>query len=357
MNLDAPRKIVHLDMDCFYAAVEMRDDPALRGIPLAVAWDGPRGVVLTANYEARAYGVRSALSTRSALRLCPALRLVPPRMEAYRAVSSEIHEVFRRYTDLVEPLSLDEAYLDVTEPKQGPPSGTRVAEYLRREILEHTGLTASAGVSYNKFLAKLASGMNKPDGLTVILPERAADLLGTLPVEAFHGVGPATARRLHAEGVYTGADMREQSLAWLRENFGRVGEHFYEIVRGVDERPVVADRAYKSVSTETTFVSDVRDVAHLREALPELAAQVEVRLLKAGLQARTVVVKLKYEDFRLITRRRTLPFAVRTAESLCHEADVLLSSLTLTAGVRLLGVGAEGLSPAAEAEPQVWLFP
>ena len=351
------RKIIHLDMDCFYAAVEMRDDPALCGLPVAVAWDGPRGVVLTANYEARAFGVRSALATRTALRLCPELTLVPPRMEVYRAVSREIHEVFHRYADLTEPLSLDEAYLDVTAPKRGPPSGTRVAELIRREILERTGLTASAGVSYNKFLAKLASGMNKPDGLTVILPERAAALLRTLPIESFHGIGPATSRRLHASGVYTGADLERQSLAWLKENFGKVGEHFYQIVRGIDERLVMPDRPYKSVSAETTFVTDIRDPVRLQEALPELAAQVEARLIKAELQARTVVLKLKYEDFRIITRRRTLPFALGAAEALCREARTLLSSLTLEAGVRLLGVGAEGLTPAEDAAPQTWLFP
>lgn len=351
------RKIIHLDMDCFYAAVEIRDDPALRGIPVAVAWDGPRGVVLTANYEARAFGVRSALSTRTALRLCPELTLVPPRMEVYRTVSAEIREVFHHYTDLTEPLSLDEAYLDVTAPKRGPPSGTRIAELIRHEILGRTGLTASAGVSYNKFLAKLASGMDKPDGLTVILPERAAALLGTLPIESFHGIGPATARRLHASGVYTGADLERQNLSWLKENFGKVGEHFYQIVRGIDERPVVPDRPYKSVSAETTFVTDIRDPVRLREALPDLASQVEARLVKAGLQARTVVIKLKYEDFRIITRRRTLPFALTTAGALCREAETLISSLTLEAGVRLLGVGAEGLTRAEEPEPQAWLFP
>ena len=206
------RKLIHIDMDCFYAAVEERDDPALKGRPVAVAWAGPRGVVLTANYEARAFGVRSALATSSALRKCPQLTLVPPRLDVYREVSQRIHTVFHRYTDLVEPLSLDEAYLDVTSPKRGPPSGTRLAELIRRDVKATTGLTASAGVSYNKFLAKLASGMNKPDGLTVILPQEAQVLLDTLAIEAFHGVGPATARQLHALGVYTGADLKAQPV-------------------------------------------------------------------------------------------------------------------------------------------------
>lgn len=345
-------------MDCFYAAAEVRDKPELRGLPVAVAWHGPRGVVLTANYEARAFGVHSALSTRVALQRCPPLTLVTPRMEVYRAASQEVRAVFRRYTDLSEPLSLDEAYLDVTTPKIGPPSATRIAERIRHEILERTGLTASAGVSYNKFLAKLASGMNKPDGLKVILPGTAQALLESLKVEAFHGIGPATAKRLHAEGVYTGADLKQQSLERLRETFGRAGEHFYDIVRGIDQRPVVPDRPYKSVSAETTFETDLYDLGRLLKALPELAAQVQGRLERAGLRARTVVIKLKYQDFRIITRRRTLPFALTTLEELRREADRLLSALTLTTGVRLLGVGAEGLESREEPErPQAWLFP
>ncbi len=352
------RKILHLDMDCFYAAVEMHDDPVLRGLPVAVAWSGPRGVVLTANYEARAFGVRSAMATSLALRRCPQLTLVAPRMEVYREVSGVIREVFLRYTDLVEPLSLDEAYLDVTESKRGPPSGTRIAEWIRRDIEEATGLTASAGVSTNKFLAKLASGMNRPDGLTVILPEQAQEILEALPVEAFHGVGPATARRLHELNVYTGADLKSQTLIGLKETFGRTGEHFYSVVRGIDERPVVADRPYKSVSAETTFETDLQDLETLVGELAPLARQVEVRLERAGLAARVVVIKVKYQDFRMVTRRRTLPYAVHTGDALYREAEALLRALTPTSGVRLLGVGAEGLTDAAGAGVgQTPLFP
>ena len=352
------RKIVHLDMDCFYAAVEVRDNPTLRGLPVAVAWSGPRGVVLTANYEARAFGVHSALATGLALRKCPQLTLVDPRMEVYREVSGVIREVFHRYTDLVEPLSLDEAYLDVTQPKQGPPSGTRIAELVKREIEAATGLTASAGVSYNKFLAKLASGMNKPDGLTVILPEQAQGILEALPVEAFHGVGPATARRLHELNVYTGADLKAQTLTGLKDAFGKAGEHFHGIVRGIDERPVVADRPYKSVSAETTFEADLRSLDELVAELTPLARQVEARLEKAGLAARAVVVKLKYQDFRVITRRQTLPYLLTSGDDLRQEAERLLSRLTLETGVRLLGVGAEGLVAAADTAPvQALLFP
>ena len=341
------RKIVHLDMDCFYAAAEMRDNPALRGRPLAVAWSGPRGVVLTANYEARAYGVRSAMATAVALRRCPELVLAPPRMAVYREVSSTVQDIFRRYTELVEPLSLDEAYLDVTAPRQGPPSATRIAEQIRADVLRETGLTASAGVSFNKFLAKLASGLHKPDALTVILPGQAEELLEQLPVAAFHGVGPATAKRLHELGVHTGADLKRQTLADLKETFGRAGEHFYHIVRGVDERPVVADRPYKSVSTETTFETDRYRLEDLAGELGPLAGGVAGRLGRAGLVARTVVVKLKYADFRLVTRRRTLPYPVCTANELCREAETLLRALEVAPGVRLLGVGAEGLTDAS----------
>lgn len=344
------RKIVHLDMDCFYAAVEVRDDPALRGLPVAVAWSGPRGVVLTANYEARAFGVRSAMAVSLGLRRCPGLILVTPRMEVYREVSGVIREVFCHYTDLVEPLSLDEAYLDVTVPKQGPPSGTRIAERIRREINQATGLTASAGVSYNKFLAKLASGMDKPNGLTVILPDEAQGVLEALPIEAFHGIGPATARRLHKMGVYKGSELKSQTLEHLKEAFGKAGEHFYSIVRGIDDRPVVAGRPYKSVSAETTFEVDLNSLEALVGELAPLTQQVEARLEKAGLTARVVVIKVKYQDFRTVTRRRTLPYTVHASGALRQEAEGLLRALTLESSVRLLGVGAEGLIAVANAE-------
>ncbi len=352
------RKIIHLDMDCFYAAVEARDDPALRGVPVAVAWSGPRGVVLTANYEARAFGVHSALATRTALRRCPHLILATPRMDRYKEASQLIRAVFSRYTDLVEPLSLDEAYLDVTLPKRGPPSATRIAERLKLEIQTETGLTASAGVSYNKFLAKLASGMNKPDGLTVILPKEASALLSALPIEAFHGVGPATAKRFHELGVYTGADLKVQTLEGLESTFGKAGTYFYGIVRGVDDRSVVANRPYKSVSAETTFETDLTDVETLVAELRPLAEQVAVRLGHAGFVAKAVVVKLKYQDFRIVTRRRTLPYLLTDGDALRLEAEKLLRLLDLETGVRLLGVGAESLVDAnASGVTQTPLFP
>ena len=352
------RKIIHLDMDCFYAAVEMRDNPALRGVPVAVAWSGPRGVVLTANYEARAFGVHSALATRTALRRCPELILAPPRMDIYKEVSQVIRKVFYRYTDLVEPLSFDEAYLDVTLPKEGPPSATRIAEQLKRDLEAETCLTASAGVSYNKFLAKLASGTNKPDGLTVILPEQAQAVLEALPIEAFHGIGPATAKRFHELDVYTGEDLKAQTLEGLKDTFGKAGEHFYHIVRGVDERPVVANRPYKSVSAETTFETDLYDLEQLVAELTPLAKQVETRLEQAGLAAKAVVVKLKYRDFRTITRRTTLPYLLTTSDALQREAERLLRGLELETRVRLLGVGAENLIALDDAGMvQTPLFP
>ena len=345
-------------MDCFYAAVEVRDNPALNGVPVAVAWSGPRGVVLTANYAARAFGVHSALATRTALRRCPDLILAPPRMDVYKEVSQVIRKVFYRYTDLVEPLSLDEAYLDVTLPKKGPPSATRIAGRLKRDLETETGLTASAGVSYNKFLAKLASGMNKPAGLTVILPEQAQGVLEALSIEAFHGIGPATTRRFHELGVYTGADLKAQTLEGLKDTFGKAGEHFYHIVRGVDERQVVANRPYKSVSAETTFEVDLYNLEQLVAELIPLTKQVEARLEQADLTARAVVVKLKYQDFRVITRRRTLPYLLTSAAELQQEAERLLRQLDLETGVRLLGVGAEGLVDANDVGPvQTPLFP
>ena len=279
-------------------------------------------------------------------------------MDAYKEASHLIRAVFCRYTDLIEPLSLDEAYLDVTLPKQGLPSATRIAAQLKLEIQTETGLTASAGVSYNKFLAKLASGMNKPDGLTVILPAEAPALLGALPIEAFYGVGPATARRFHELGVYTGADLKVQTLEGLKSTFGKAGVYFYGVVRGVDERPVVANRPYKSVSAETTFETDLSDLEVLTTELGPLVKQVATRLENAGLAAKAVVVKLKYRDFRVVTRRRTLPYLLLKGDALGLEAEKLLRALELESGVRLLGVGAESLVALGETgTTQTPLFP
>ncbi|AFD26155.1 DNA polymerase IV [Deinococcus gobiensis] len=346
------RKIIHVDMDAFYASVEQRDDPALRGVPLAVAWGGKRSVVLTASYEARPFGVRSAMPLHWALERCPGLRVVPPRFDAYRAVSADLQAIFRSYTPLVEPLSLDEAYLDVTEPLRGGPSATRIAQGLRAEIRSVTGLSATAGVSVNKFLAKLASGLHKPDALTVLLPGQAQTLLPTLPVAAFHGIGPATAARLAAQGIHTGADLRAASPERLARLFGKQGEHFWRVAHGEDDRPVQPGRAHQSIGAETTFADDLRAPDEVVRALGELAPTVEGRLHAAGLAARTVILKLRFADRAVLTRRLTLTYPVQAAADL-HACAARLVTPGLFAGreVRLVGLTAAGLGPPMAAPP------
>ncbi len=346
--MEAVRKIVHVDMDAFYAAVEQRDDAALRGRPVAVGGSGTRGVVMTASYEARRFGVGSAMPTARALRLCPELVVVPPRFDAYRRASAEIHAVFTSITDLVEPLALDEAYLDVTEPKRGPASATLLARAIKADIRRATGLTASAGVSTGKFLAKVASGYRKPDGLTVIPPERAQAFLDGLAVERFHGVGPRTAERLHAAGLRTGADLRGADPAALEALLGKLGRFLFDIANGIDERPVVADRPRKSLGAETTFPHDLHRREELEPVLEDLCQEVAGRLERAGLTARTVTVKLRTADFKVVTRSRTLPGDVSDAAGLGAVAAVLAFEVDRPQGaVRLLGVTVSGLRPRA----------
>lgn len=334
------RKIVHVDMDAFYAAIEQRDDPRLRGRPVAVGGSGPRAVVATASYEARASGVRSAIPMALARRLCPELVVVPPRFEVYRAESRRIRAVLDRWSALVEPLSLDEAYLDVTQPLPGPLPAVEVARRVKAEIRAATGLTASAGVSVNKFLAKLASGLDKPDGLTVLRPERAAALLASLPVEAFHGIGPATAARLREQGIVTGADLQARSRADLVARFGRAGLHFWEIARGHDDRPVEPDRPRRSVSVETTFETDLADPAALLEELAPLARELARRLVRSGFQGRTFTLKIKDARFRVRTRSLTLSRPPADARELLALARrLLLEPGPPDEPVRLLGLG------------------
>ncbi|WP_027460020.1 DNA polymerase IV [Deinococcus murrayi] len=352
---EGPRKILHVDMDAFYASVEQRDDPRLRGRPVAVAWGGKRSVVLTASYEARPFGVRSAMPLYRALERCPGLVVVEPRFEVYREVSAGVREVFRSYTPLVEPLSLDEAYLDVTAPLRGGPSATRIAQGIRAEIRAATGLTATAGVSVNKFLAKLASGLNKPDGLTVLLPAQADALLASLPTSAFHGIGPATAAKLAAHGIHTGGDLRRTPPAHLAAWFGRVGEHFARIAWGEDDRPVEPDRAPVSVGSEATVAEDLRGVEAVRAALPPLARGVEERLARAGLAGRVVVLKLKLDDRSVVTRRVTLPHPVRDEATLTRTAAHLVTAeLIGEKGVRLVGLTVSGLGPPTEPPPTLF---
>ncbi len=341
------RKIVHVDMDAFYAAVEQRDEPRLRGRPVAVGGGSERGVVMTASYEARRFGIHSAMPTAVARRACPELILVPPRFAAYHEASALVHEVFRRFTDLVEPLALDEAFLDVTEPKRGPPSATLVARAIKAEIHADTRLTASAGVANGKFVAKVASGMRKPDGLTVVTPDEVPAFVAALPIEAFFGVGPRTAERLHALGIRTGADLLRVDQERLHAAVGKLSRFLLDVARGVDERPVVPDRQRKSIGAERTFARDL----DRREALePELSAICEVvgrRLVRARLAARTVTLKVKYRDFRVVTRSSTPPTPLGTTQEVRSWADALLFTTPRPPGaLRLLGVSLSGLFPA-----------
>jgi len=333
------RKVIHVDMDAFYASVEQRDDPALRGRPVAVGGSVARGVVAAASYEARQFGVRSAMPSTRAARLCPGLVFVPPRFEVYRAVSRQINAIFHDYTPLIEPLSLDEAYLDVTADLRGIGSATRIAELIRQRIRAETGLTASAGVSYNKFLAKLASDQNKPDGLCVIRPGEGAAFVAKLPVARFHGVGPRGAGRMAALGVQTGADLRAVPLDTLRTHFGAQADYLYRAARGIDLRTVEPDRPRKSVGGERTFDQDIGSGAALREALDAIVAVVWARVEKAGVRGRTVTLKLRSADFQTLTRARSLPRAVAGAEEFATMGrDLLDALLPLRQPVRLMGI-------------------
>jgi DNA polymerase-4 len=334
-----PRKIIHIDMDAFFAAVEQRDNPDLRGKPVAVGGSSARGVVATASYEARKFGVHSAMPSLTAKHRCPDLIFVKPRFEAYKAVSLQLREIFARYTALIEPLSLDEAYLDVTENLRGISSATCIAEEIRAAILAETGLTASAGVSYNKFLAKLASDYRKPDGLFVITPRMGPAFVATLPVGKFHGVGPATAAKMKRLNIETGLDLKAQPLFFLERHFGKAGRFYFGIARGIDERPVRVDRIRKSIGTETTFSADLFTAEAAQLALEPIVAAAWSHCEALHLHGRTVTLKVKYADFQQITRRHTDVAAIASAEDLARVSRTLLAPLFPTAkGIRLLGV-------------------
>ena len=338
------RKIIHIDMDAFYASVEQRDDPALRGRPVAVGSAQARGVVAAASYEARAFGVRSAVASVTALRRCPSLLFVPPRFDVYRAISQQIRAIFSDYTDLIEPLSLDEAFLDVTEDRRGIGSATAIAADIRARIKADTGLNASAGVSYNKFIAKLASDQNKPDGLCVIRPAQGPGFVAALPVKRFHGVGPVTAARMERLGILTGADLRDRSLDELTRHFGSSAGYFHRAAHGEDHRPVRPDRPLKSVGAERTFDADLTDEADLLMALDPVINAAWKRIDRAGASGRTLTLKAKFADFHLVARSRTMavPFADRAA--IAETARALLQSLLPVAqGIRLLGLTLSGL--------------
>jgi DNA polymerase IV len=345
------RKIIHVDMDAFYASVEQRDNPELKGKPVAVG-GGHRGVVTAASYEARPFGVRSAMPSVTAKRRCPELIFVKPRFDVYRAVSHQIRDIFACYTDLVEPLSLDEAYLDVTEDRLGLGSARAIAEDIRRRIREETGLTASAGVSYCKFIAKLASDHRKPDGLCVITPERGSEFVAALPVARFHGVGPVTARKMERLGIFTGADLRAWSLPALQAHFGSSAEWYWRTCRGIDEREVKPDRPYKSVSAERTFDEDLRDPARLAAELERIAGYAWARIERAEVAGRTVTLKVKFGDFTLITRSKSFAHPVPDLEAFIAAGQTLLGALhPLPKGIRLLGLGLHNLVEEGAGPP------
>ena len=339
------RRIVHLDMDAFYASVEQRDDPALRGKPVAVGGrPESRGVVAAASYEARAFGVRSAMPMARAVRLCPQLVIVRPDFERYRQVSHQVMDILRACTPLVEPLSLDEAYLDVTENNWNEPLATNVAKRLKREIFETTRLTASAGVAPNKFLAKIASGYRKPDGLTVIAPERVESFLQELPVEALWGVGPVTAKKLRAAGIEKLVQVRSADLELLRQTVGSLADWLRQLSYGDDPRPVTPDRESKSSSTENTYAEDLVELEPIRAELDRMARENAEWLVRRKLEARTITIKVRYADFTTVTRSHTLSRASADADVIASWAkDLLARTDAGQRPVRLLGVRVAGL--------------
>lgn len=350
--MNATRKIIHIDMDAFYASVEQRDNPELRGKPVAVGHGSKRGVVTAASYEARVFGVRSAMPCVTARRLCADLIFAPPRFDIYRAVSNQIRAIFAEYTDLVEPLSLDEAYLDVTANRRGFPSASATAADIRARVLAETGLTASAGISYNKFLAKLASDYRKPNGQFVVTPAMGEAFIESLPVRQFHGVGPVTAAKMNRLGIRTGADLKRQSPAFLTQHFGKSGAWYYAIARAQDDREVSSHRERKSSGSETTFYEDLVDPAAIEAKVRAMADDVWQWCEKRQCFGRTVTVKIKYADFRQATRSRTLQAPVASRELLHSVSCALLRSVFPPAlGIRLVGVTMSGFDHHPDASP------
>ena len=349
------RKIIHVDMDQFFAAVEQLDHPELKGKPIAVGHDAERGVVSTASYEARRFGVHSAQSIQVAKRLCPQLIIVEPHFQRYKEVSAQLHDIFHDYTDLIEPISLDEAFLDVTDNKRGIELGVDIAREIKQRIRETTGLTASAGVSYCKFLAKIASDWRKPDGLTVIHPDRALDFIAQLKVEKIWGVGQKTAEKMHRMGVFTGADLRQVSLTRLQQEFGKMGSVFHDFANGIDERLVISEWERKSVSCEQTFAQDISENAdvtiHLYHTVLELVRRIE----KNDFEGRTLTLKVKFEDFQQITRSITVDQILRTKDAILPLAKQLMRSVDYHSHpIRLLGLGVSNQKNIPE-EHQRWI--
>lgn len=338
------RKIIHVDMDAFYASVEQLDNPELRGKPIAVGGSSARGVVSAASYEARKFGVRSAMSGAMARKLCPELIFVRTNFERYKEVSKQIRKIFFEYTDLVEPLSLDEAYLDVTENKKGNPSATMIAEEIRKKIKEKTGLNASAGIAMNKFVAKIASDINKPNGQKTIPPEEVEPFLENLDVKKFYGVGKVTKEKMYRLGIFTGKDLKGKSIEFLEENFGKSGGFYFNVVRGIHNSKVKPTRIQKSLAAEHTFSENISSEIFMLERLEEIAEEVERRLQKSKIAGKTVTLKIKYRDFTLQTRSKTLPLFIASKELILEAVTELLFQEKMKESVRLLGISISNLN-------------
>ena len=338
------RKIIHVDMDAFYASVEQMDHPELKGKPLAVGGSEVRGVVSAASYEARKFGVRSAMSGYMAKKLCPEIIFVRPRFDRYKEISKKIRNIFLDYTDLVEPLSLDEAYLDVTENKKGNPSATLIAQEIRKRIFEEVGLTASAGISINKFVAKIASDYHKPNGQKTVNPDEVASFLEALDVKKFYGVGKVTAEKMYPLGIFTGADLKNKSLEYLEEHFGNSGQSFYNLARGISYSQVKPNRTLKSVGAERTFSVNLSSEVFMEERLENIAKELERRLQKTKIAGKTVTLKIKYSDFTLQTRSKTLPYFISDKSLIADTAKELLNQERLKESVRLLGISLHNLN-------------
>jgi len=334
------RKIIHIDMDAYYASVEQLDFPELKGKPIAVGGNSSRGVVAAASYEARKFGVFSAMSSAKAARLCPGLIFQKARFDRYKAISKQIQSIFFSYTDLVEPLSLDEAYLDVTAPKKGLPSATLIAKEIKKEILDTTGLTASAGISYCKFLAKTASDLDKPNGLATILPDEAIVFIEKLPVKKFHGIGKSTAGKMQRMGIFTGKDLKQQNLEYLKSRFGKSGQYYFNISRGIDQRPVQPNRQRKSLSAERTFETELMTLVAVHIKLDAIAEEVIRRYERFNSFGKTVTLKIKYGDFQQITRSSTVENKIKSKEDLLDISKILFDETLLNEnGIRLIGIG------------------
>jgi DNA polymerase-4 len=338
------RKIIHVDMDAFYASVEQMDNPELRGKPVAVGGGGSRGVVSAASYEARKFGVRSALSGVLARKYCPELIFVRPRFDRYKEISNKIREIFLDYTDLVEPLSLDEAYLDVTQNKKGNPSATLIAKEIRERIFRETGLTASAGISINKFVAKIASDVNKPNGQKTVNPDEVESFLEQLPIKKFYGVGKVTTEKMYQLGIFTGTDLKAQNIEFLEKHFGKSGAYYYYAVRGIHNSEVKPERASKSVAAEHTFNENLSSEIYMVEQLQGIAEQLDKRLKRYEVAGKTVTLKIKYSDFTTQTRSKTLPYFISDKGLILETATELLYQERMKESVRLLGISLTNLN-------------